>query len=426
MMDYTELMWQAIEGALGAEKTATLRYTPLHRLTGASTLSDAVAMHAITRREKKAFFKSVKTAAAAAPQVERQQSMPQKIATAMKARAIEAHVEGEVAVKVAAVRREVDRDIFDSLMKVAKANILTDVSESPMARELGKKLLGGAAAGVGLGVPLYAAGSALSEQNAEEMRNKALQAAAGVGLIGLGTYGAGRGMDYLATERERDNQAARSVDMQRAMLANTLAANQAMKYSSAGPDGKTDLTEPSPVLEESKGEHWPSKTKEKNPGGETQMEQEAGKVAELMKTAYIDAFLEQVDQTEKVAALRELNRDYGVSLICDLEKRAAGVLSNLAKRTAAGAGGGAVLGGTAGYLSGSDPNMLGQGGTRGRNALIGALGGGLTGGAVGRYGLKGAVGKGADAAEKAKKVKDKGGAGDIVDEGMVNQQLSLF
>lgn len=366
------LLWTALEGGLGHRKTAYLRYAPLSEIVGVSTLPDAVAVHGASVHDKKAFYQSLQSSFEALAQVlppQEKTAMPypvntsfaRKVAVAQKVRILERASEGEVTEKAGAIRRAVDIDVFDQFVK--QANILAGVPDSPPARELGKrlkhrddstpptvsalepdaglgkaaglggdlgkKLLGGAAFGTAMGVPLYLGGTALAEENAEQMRNKALQAALGAGVIGVGAYGAGRGIDYAATEKERDNQAARSVDMQRAMLANTLAAQQAMNYRkysahAKAADCKTDLTEPSSVLEDSKGEHWPSKTKEKAPGGEVKLEQHEDKVARLMTTVYIDSFLSQVDQTEKVAEIREVNRDYGVTLLCALEKGATG------------------------------------------------------------------------------------------------------
>jgi hypothetical protein len=366
-MNIDGLMWRALEGGIGREKTAYLRNEPLSEIMGVETLPDAVAAHGAATHDKKAFYRSLHSSFHALAQILPEQektaapypvntSFARKLAVAQKARILESASEGETTEKIAAVRQIIDEDIFTQFVK--QANILSGVADSPAARklnkrlknkggeaeaavsgqgleadlaksanlggDLGKKLLGGAAFGTAMGVPLYLGGSALAEDHAVQIRNKALQAAAGAGLIGLGAYGAGRGIDYAAKERERDNQARRSVDMQRAMLANTLAANQAMSYGKYGEAAgcKTDLTEPSRVLEESKGEHWPSKTKEKAPGGEVKMEQHEDKVARLMATVYIDSFLNQVDQTEKVAELREVNRDYGVTLLCALEKSA--------------------------------------------------------------------------------------------------------
>lgn len=276
-----ELLWRAIEGALGTEKTAYLRYAPLSAITGAEDLTTAVAAHSSAHHEKKAFWRTVgrglqaldKVAAAPAEDTRPyppNTSIHQKIAVAKKARVLESALSGVESVKVAAIRREVDNDIFDGLLKAASGTLMGAI-KSPEARalaekvieggkNLGSKALQGAAVGTGLAVPLYIGGTALAEDAAEEARNKALQTAAGVGGMAMLGYGANRLMDN-AAYHDRHKQAAAD-----------------------------DTYE---------------------------------KISALTATVYIDQFLAQVDQTEKVAALREINRDYGVSLLCDLEKSAA-------------------------------------------------------------------------------------------------------
>jgi hypothetical protein len=274
-----ELLWNAIEGALGTDKTAYLRYSPLSEITGASDLPTAVAAHAGAHREKKAFwrttgqtFRALDKVAAALPEDNRPYppttSLQTKIAVAQKARLLEGALTGEENVKVASIRREVDNDLFDMLIK--QANVLGGAIKNPAARELaesvveggkdlGKKALQAGAVGTGLAVPLYVGGSALAEDATEEARNKALQTAAGVGGMAMLGYGANRMMDN-AAYHDRHKQA---------------SADDLMT-----------------------------------------------KISALTATVYIDQFLVQFDQTEKVAALREVNRDYGVSLLCDLEKTA--------------------------------------------------------------------------------------------------------
>lgn len=268
------LLWRAIEGAIGSEKTAWLREAPLHEIVGTRlgvddfNLGDAVAHLGKTAREKKAFRQKTASALHAlgeligdAPAPPRP-SFQRKIAAARKLRTLaQAHLSPQEHVKVASARQELDATLFDDMIKLA-TNPLMSVAKSDFARNMAK----GLALGTGATVPLYVGGNMLAEDTAEEFRNKALQTAAGVGGIAALGYGANRLMDNAAYE-------ARHPD----------------KFKGAA------------FLEDPISE----------------------KVAELTATVYLDQFLAQVDQTEKVAELREVNRDYGVTVLCELEKSTA-------------------------------------------------------------------------------------------------------
>ena len=90
-------------------------------------------------------------------------------------------------------------EIFEkaSALKIAvDAEVFELIKESGMASELGRKALTGAAYGAGAAVPAALGGSYLlgrasdeTKETTEDIRNKILQTALGVGGIGAGMYG---------------------------------------------------------------------------------------------------------------------------------------------------------------------------------------------------------------------------------------------
>lgn len=346
-----ELLWNAIEGALGTEKMAYLRYAPLSTITGARDLPTAVAAHASAHHEKKAFWntvgrglRSLEKVAKASPPDNRpyppNTSLVRKIAIAQKARLLEQGLEGSENVKIASVRKEVDKDIFEALIK--QANVLSGAIKNPAARELsesvieggkdlGKKVLTGAALGTGAAVPLYIGGSALSDKATEDARNRALQTAAGVGGMAMLGYGANRLMDNMAYHN-RHKQAEWGANELRVEWKDYNDGRAGSIVAPTGevlvPDAFSENTPPEAIqasLQQVAG--LLGKPPEEILGPYAQNKQASSddifeKISSLTATVYIDQFLDQVDQTEKVAALREVNRDYGVTLLCELEKHA--------------------------------------------------------------------------------------------------------
>jgi hypothetical protein len=89
---------------------------------------------------------------------------------------------------VLATKVEFDRALFDQLKEAGAAELLQRALAHPVGR--------GAAYGLGATIPAAGAGALLinqagreSRKSIEDARNKALQAALGVGLVGGGLYG---------------------------------------------------------------------------------------------------------------------------------------------------------------------------------------------------------------------------------------------
>jgi hypothetical protein len=107
----------------------------------------------------------------------------------------------EVLEKIAAVKVRVDNEIFEMAKESGIARKSWDTAKQYLkgggaGKTAIKGLVGGGAAGVGLGVPAYMLGSGLLRRGREEteattadIRNKVLQTALGVGGIGAGMYG---------------------------------------------------------------------------------------------------------------------------------------------------------------------------------------------------------------------------------------------
>lgn len=281
--DIDNLLWRAIEGGLGTEKAAALRTRPLSELTGATSISVGMGKLATSAQTKKATWRKIHAGLKEAVALEQERppvprgihegkSMERKLASARKLRVLEASdlLTDEDRVKVAALRGELDEEIFGGLVHTAvgqtktAANPLAGTPTAPAERWLADAMKGGAGAlgkgmlmGTGAAVPLTVGGMAVADHSAEEMRNQALLAAAAVGGLGAAGYG----------------------------------IHSAMQ-------------------------------------GE--------KLSTLTQTVYLDQLLSRVDQTEKVAALREMNRDLGVSVLLDLEKTAADMDAQLPAEAVAG------------------------------------------------------------------------------------------
>jgi len=105
----------------------------------------------------------------------------------------------EVIEKIAEAKIRVDNEIFEMTKKAGAGWEATKrffKSRTGLPGVAQKSLVGGAAAGVGLGLPTYMVGSGLLEKGREQteataadIRNKVLQTALGVGGIGAGMYG---------------------------------------------------------------------------------------------------------------------------------------------------------------------------------------------------------------------------------------------
>ena len=281
--DIDNLLWRAIEGGLGAEKAAALRTRSLSELTGVTSISVGMGKLATSAQTKKANWRKIHAGLKEAVALEKERppvprgihegkSMERKLASARKLRVLEASdlLSDEDRVKVAALRGELDKEIFGGLVHTAvgqtktAANPLAGTPTAPAERWLADAMKNGAGTlgkgllmGTGAAVPLTVGGMAVADHSAEEMRNQALLAAAAVGGLGAAGYG----------------------------------IHSAMQ-------------------------------------GE--------KLSTLTQTVYLDQLLSRVDQTEKVSALREMNRDLGVSVLLDLEKTAADMEAQLPPEAAAG------------------------------------------------------------------------------------------
>lgn len=92
-----------------------------------------------------------------------------------------------------------DREVLEkaSALKIAvDAETFALIKQSSLANELGRKALGGMAVGTGVALPAVLGGTYLldrasdeTKETTEDIRNKVLQTALGVGGIGAGLYG---------------------------------------------------------------------------------------------------------------------------------------------------------------------------------------------------------------------------------------------
>lgn len=253
-----EFLWTALEGALGAEKVASLRYAPLHEIVpdGRADFSVADAAGHIAkkasalRQERQSIQSGLKAlnALGVTAKTATKTTLSEKIALAHKLRIAEQYTDKNEAVKTASYRHALNEDIVNTIKQAAIGGVLDGVSKNPLFRDMGKKMLQAGAVGTGLAIPGYAAGSALSDTFTEDARNRALQTAAGVGGMGMLGYA---GMQAMGG---RDNEKMSSVNL---------------------------------------GQVLPQE-----------------KAAHLATAVYLDELLDSVDQTEKVAGLRRLNREF--------------------------------------------------------------------------------------------------------------------
>lgn len=309
-MSYVDLMWKAIEGGIGREKTAYIQSTPLNEIMREKVarehgididsgmgMEDAIGAIAISWRKKKAQSNKVKEGLDALKDLTRSSqtektasddtielypkdaSTHHKIAAAYKLRRLEDLAEGENTEKLAHLRKQTDKDVIKSLKK--EANILGAISRNPAARNVGK----GMAVGTGAAVPLYAGGSALSDRFTEDARDRALETAAGTAAIGVGTYGLGRTIDHGLEQRAQSN------NLQRALK----AQSQVQRSSS-------------PSLREKGGSVGSA---------------ENGAVENFKAAVYLDELLGNAKNTEKVAAVRERSRKTAVDQLCNSYKKQA-------------------------------------------------------------------------------------------------------
>ena len=274
MMVDQELLWQALEGAIGTQKVAYLKSAPLLDILGARqdfSVADAVghvAKHAhIRKREQRAIHNGIKAAAAL-------NIRPKKpaftLADKIKVAARLSHPAFEGQEKVATAKHALYKEIVDGIKEAGMGGILDGISKNPVLRDAGKKLLQAGAVGTGLAVPGYAAGSALSDDFTEDARNRALQTAVGVGGLGLLGYGGKKMIDDQAIDSQRQK--------------NYAAMDQFRRGEKMGSAQEPILGQ---VLNREKAAH-------------------------LATACYLDELLDGVEQTEKVASIRALNREFVV------------------------------------------------------------------------------------------------------------------
>ena len=316
-MSHQATIWRALENSLGREKTAYIRQAPLYvvvrnkyaqehgvDLGDKFSLGDAVGAIGISWRKKQGSHRSIrdglkaldaalprestKTATENTPQMYPVgASTFQKIAAAQKVRMLIDFAENtgvRGVEKLAAVREAVDCDVIESIKK--EASLLTDVLANPAVRNVGK----GLGIGTGVAVPAYIAGSALSDDITADARDRALQTALGVGTIGLGVYGLGRGVDHFVDQTAADKNYARmqdnanhNMDLQRRAYEDKKRIDE--KYASAASTA----------------------------------------VEDFRTAAYVDALLDTVPNTEKIASIRALNREFAVNLLCDAQEKTANI-----------------------------------------------------------------------------------------------------
>jgi hypothetical protein len=266
MNEADNFLWRALEGAF-------LRYAPLSTVIGAPadfSVADAaghVAKEAMYMADEQRAINAGVAALRAMGDVavEKTASLSDKIALAHKMR-IMMDQGGEKTAAAEPYKDALYEDIVDTIKTATVGGILEGVSKSPALRDMGKKMLGGAAVGTGVAVPAVAAGSALSDQFTEDARNRALQTAAGVGAMGVAGYGGMKAIDQMAQDRSRDRNYQAMGDY-----------HERMNKMSSVVLGQ--------VLTEEKAAH-------------------------LATACYLDELLASGEQNEKVAAIRKLNREF--------------------------------------------------------------------------------------------------------------------
>lgn len=232
-MSIENVLWKAIEGRLGAQKTAELQNQPLHKLArhkvhrehgidvgDAFTLGDAVGSLGISWRKKTAVHRSIvegldalvaldlpsteKTAAEIPEGIyPSDASLFTKIAGAQKIRHVKAIADPQEREVLASLQRRVDRDVVNTVTKLA-SGVLQGISKNPIAREMGR----GALMSIGAAVPTVAVGNHLinnAQQSADESsaraidhaHAKAVDTAKVLALLGVGTYSAGSAINHM-------------------------------------------------------------------------------------------------------------------------------------------------------------------------------------------------------------------------------------
>jgi hypothetical protein len=278
-----ELLWRAIEGALGAHKRAFLQNAPLTAIIGQSpqfALPQALHAIAATGHQKQAEAASIQGGLQALALVAKDASVPRtepflkKVARTHKLRVLEFGLSGGEKQAALHERRQLAAEIMETVKTAGTGKVLSGIVENPTLREAGKKMLGGGAVAAGAALPAVAVGSHLSDKFTEDARNRALQTAGGVAGIGLLGYGAKSMMDQAAQDRTRDKNYGAMEDFANKMSSEKVSAEV---YAA--------------------------------------MHIEEEKVAHMTTCVYVDALLASKEQTHKVAAMRDLNNEFLVELL---------------------------------------------------------------------------------------------------------------
>jgi hypothetical protein len=283
MTNLDELLWSAIEGALGTQKRAFLQNAPLTDMLGRDqsfALPHAMASIVASGTQKRAEIQAIRSGLEALGMVVKEASVPEpdsfltKVAQAYKLRVLDPALYGGQKQAAAQLRRALGSEIMETVKMATTGNVLSGIIQNPTLREAGKKMLGGAAVAGGAALPVYAVGSALSDKTTADARDRALQTAGGVAGIGLLGYGAKSLMDQAGQDRTRDQNYA-AMDAHRA------------KLSSEKPSSEVYAA----------------------------MNIEEEKIAHMATCAYLDVQLEALPQTHKIASLRDLNNEFLVDLL---------------------------------------------------------------------------------------------------------------
>ncbi|HET6494843.1 MAG TPA: hypothetical protein VFH61_05710 [Thermoleophilia bacterium] len=279
MSDVEQLLWRAIEGALGSEKRAYLQRAPLTSIIGAGpgfALPHAIGAVSASGHSKHAEAESIRSGlqalalVAKEAQVTSEEGFISKVARAHKLRILEPALTGGQKQAAVQERRRIGTEVMHLVKEAGVGGVLDDIVKNPTLRETGKKMLGGAAVAGGAALPTYAVGSHLSDKFTEDARDRALQTAGGVaGIAALG-YGAKKMMDAGDDDQSRGQN-----------------YRGYQKHSSA---------------------HIPAEVY-----GSLLIEPE--KIAYLATCVYLDGCLASKEQTQKVAALRDLNNEFLVELM---------------------------------------------------------------------------------------------------------------
>lgn len=307
MTEMDQLLWRAIEGALGTEKRAFLQNAPLTEIIGSNAsfeLSDAMGAVAASGAQKHAEAASIRSGLQAlalvadAADVGRPEPFTQKVARAYQLRVLEPYCSGGTKQAAIRERRRLNAEIMETVKTAGAGTALAGTVSNPLLRETGKKMLQGLGAGIGAGaglaLPAYGVGSMLSDKFTEDARNRALQTAGGVAGIGALGYGAKTLMDQMAQDRSRTKNYEAMHDFHKRSSVKVAAEVYASMHVG--------------------------------------ME----KAAHMATCVYLDECLSSLEQTHKVAGLRDLNNEFLTELLATTEK-SANVMQRL--RRVLGAGG---------------------------------------------------------------------------------------